>query len=61
MRFVLLQIIECHCPLAELVGFSTIIRQVSSGTATISMEFAFYKVMSEQEKQSALLSMSGLT
>jgi elongation factor G len=47
-------------PLAELRGYSTRIRILTSGTATFTMEFACYKLMTFQEQQKAIQEVTGI-
>lgn len=39
------KVIRCFAPLAELLGYSTTLRILSSGHATISLEFDHYRRM----------------
>lgn len=57
MKF--LKVIRTQTPLAELLGFSTILRTITSGTATFTMEFDSYKTMSSTEEQKAVRSVRG--
>ena len=55
-----LKVVSAECPLAELRGYSTRIRILTSGTATFTMEFARHKVMTAQEQQDAIRQVTGL-
>uniref|UniRef100_A0A3Q2GGF5 Elongation factor G2 n=1 Tax=Cyprinodon variegatus TaxID=28743 RepID=A0A3Q2GGF5_CYPVA len=47
-------------PLAEMMGYSTVLRTVTSGNATFSMELDAYEAMNPQEQSALLKRMSGL-
>ncbi|KAM5257408.1 ribosome-releasing factor 2, mitochondrial isoform 3-T8 [Hipposideros larvatus] len=47
-------------PLAEIMGYSTVLRTLTSGSATFALELSNYQAMSPHD-QSTLLSRSGLT
>ncbi|RZC34417.1 ribosome-releasing factor 2, mitochondrial, partial [Asbolus verrucosus] len=51
-----MKIITVNVPLAELLGYSTTIRTISSGTATFTMEFNEYQIMSAVDEDSAIRS-----
>lgn len=46
-------------PLSELVGYSTTVRTLSSGTATFTMEFCEYKKMNVEDEMKAVESVRG--
>ncbi|KAL7838452.1 hypothetical protein AOLI_G00268560 [Acnodon oligacanthus] len=48
-------------PLAEMMGYSTVLRTLSSGTATFSLELASYEPMNPQAQTSLLNKMAGLS
>lgn len=48
-----------NVPLAELMGYSTILRTISSGTATFTMEFNVYQVMGASDEDNAIKSVRG--
>jgi elongation factor G len=37
-----IKVIRCEVPLAEMFGYSTVVRSLSQGRATYSMEFKHY-------------------
>lgn len=47
-------------PLAELRGYSKRIRILTSGTATFSMEFSCYKLMSPMDQRNAMQEVTGI-
>nr|XP_034955712.1 ribosome-releasing factor 2, mitochondrial isoform X1 [Zootoca vivipara] len=53
------QVVIACVPLAEMMGYSTALRSLTSGSATFTLELASYQVMSVPE-QAALLKKSGL-
>lgn len=54
-----LRVISCLTPLSELVKFSSDLRSLSSGTASLHMEFATYQKMSEAEKRMTIEKVTG--
>lgn len=57
--FKLNQVIECLTPLSELLGYSTDLRCLSSGTSTFTMEFHSNQPMSPLERDKAITSIRG--
>lgn len=53
------KVINVECPLAELVGYSTALRTITSGTAAFSMELSSYRIMSAQHQAAAIKSVTG--
>ena len=53
--------IESVTPLSELVNYSSVLRSLSSGTATLSMHFLTYKRMTESEKRVAKERVTGFS
>ena len=51
--------IESVTPLSDLVNYSSALRSLSSGTATLSMQFLSYKRMTESEKRIAKEKVTG--
>ncbi|XP_008293713.1 ribosome-releasing factor 2, mitochondrial [Stegastes partitus] len=47
-------------PLAEMMGYSTVLRTVTSGNATFSLELDAYEAMNSQEQNTLLKRMGGL-
>ncbi|XP_017286742.1 ribosome-releasing factor 2, mitochondrial [Kryptolebias marmoratus] len=47
-------------PLAEMMGYSTMLRTLTSGNATFSLELDIYEAMNSQDQNSLLKKMSGL-
>lgn len=43
-----------EAPLGEMMGYSTILRTLTSGMGTFTMEFSAYKGMSENEEENAI-------
>ena len=54
------RIIIAKTPLSELVGYSTTLRTITSGTATVSLQLAGYEQMSPIEQQKAIQAVSGI-
>jgi elongation factor G len=54
-----MKVISVKIPLAEILGYSTILRTITSGTANFTMEFSEYRVMSAVEEDSAIRSVRG--
>lgn len=48
------RVVVAAVPLAEMMGYSTVLRSLTSGSATFTLELATYQALSSQE-QSALL------
>ncbi|XP_068241002.1 ribosome-releasing factor 2, mitochondrial [Palaemon carinicauda] len=53
------KVINAECPLAELVGYSTALRTITSGTAVFSMELSSYKLMSAHDQSVAIERVTG--
>ncbi|XP_045461171.1 ribosome-releasing factor 2, mitochondrial [Harmonia axyridis] len=53
------KVVKAQTPLSELLGYATIIRTLSSGAATFSMEFNEYKKMPPIEEENAIKSVRG--
>ncbi|XP_044747225.1 ribosome-releasing factor 2, mitochondrial [Coccinella septempunctata] len=53
------KVVRANTPLSELQGYATIIRTLSSGTATFSMEFYKYRKMSPIDEEIAIRSVRG--
>lgn len=49
-----IRIIQSLTPLSELVNYSTVLRTLSSGTASFTIEFSHYSYMNESEKKEAI-------
>lgn len=47
-------------PLAEMMGYSTVLRTLTSGSATFALEFSTYQAMSPQDQSTLLTQRSGL-
>lgn len=64
LNFSLLQtffkVINVLAPLAELSGYSTVVRTISSGRATMSMQPHGYSPMNSFEEESAIRRCQGL-
>lgn len=48
------RVIKAITPLSELLGYSTSIRTMTSGTTNFTMQVHDYQIMSENEKQDIL-------
>lgn len=46
-----MQVLHVLAPLAELVGYATDFRVITSGTGTFTMELDHYSVLSEAEEK----------
>lgn len=55
----MLQVIDAHAPLSELLGYSTTLRITSSGNATFSLEFSHYQLMTEADEDEAIRKSKG--
>lgn len=53
------RLLECYVPLKELIGYSTEVRSLSRGVASVSIEFEEYGPMGDSE-QTMLLNKMGL-
>ncbi len=53
--------VHALAPLAELVNFSTVLRTITSGTATFNMELAHYKIMNQNEQRKVIQKLTGIT
>ncbi|KAL3286202.1 hypothetical protein HHI36_000712 [Cryptolaemus montrouzieri] len=53
------KVVCSQTPLSELLGYSTILRTISSGTATFSMELLKYKGMPPLEEEKAIKNVRG--
>ncbi|CAG0890758.1 unnamed protein product [Darwinula stevensoni] len=56
-----IKVIECLTPLSELKGYSTALRTLSSGMASVSMELLDYLPMDSMEQSRAIQSMTGIS
>ncbi|XP_028318273.1 ribosome-releasing factor 2, mitochondrial isoform X1 [Gouania willdenowi] len=54
------KVLVATVPLAEMKGYSTVLRTLTSGTATFSLELDTYQAMSPQEQSVLLKKMSGV-
>ncbi|XP_030642210.1 ribosome-releasing factor 2, mitochondrial [Chanos chanos] len=48
-------------PLAEMMGYSTVLRTLTSGNATFSLQLSSYEAMNPQDQNALLNKMAGLT
>lgn len=53
------KVIECLTPLSELVGYATLLRTLSSGLASFTMEFHSHRQMAPQDEQQAITNITG--
>ncbi|VEN49354.1 unnamed protein product [Callosobruchus maculatus] len=53
------KLVIAKAPLSELLGYSTTLRTLSSGTATFTMEFSEYRIMSQDSEIGAIRSVRG--
>ena len=53
------KVLHILAPLSELLGYSTDLRTITSGTASFTMEFHFYQLMSQQDEEKAVKSITG--
>ncbi|XP_008421774.1 ribosome-releasing factor 2, mitochondrial isoform X2 [Poecilia reticulata] len=54
------KVLMATVPLAEMMGYSTVLRTVTSGNATFSMELDAYEAMNPHDQSTLLKRMSGL-
>ncbi|KAG7163884.1 Ribosome-releasing factor 2-like 2 [Homarus americanus] len=54
-----MRVVTLECPLAELMGYSTVLRTLTSGTATFAMELSDYRPMSPQDQAAAIEAVTG--
>lgn len=54
------KVLNILVPLSELLGYSTDLRTITSGTASFTMEFHCYQLMSQQDEAKAIKSVTGL-
>lgn len=55
------RVVEALTPLSELLNYSSTLRTISSGTATLSMEFHEYCRMSDSEQKRAIERVTGFS
>lgn len=55
------KILLADVPLAEMMGYSTVLRTLTSGNATFSLELSSYEPMNSQDQNILLNKMAGLT
>lgn len=55
------KIITGFVPLAEIMGYSTVLRTLTSGSATFALELSNYEAMNPQDQTVLLSRRSGLT
>ncbi|XP_064602469.1 ribosome-releasing factor 2, mitochondrial-like [Liolophura sinensis] len=53
------RVVKAITPLSEMMGYSTVLRSITSGTAFFSMELAQYEVMSLSEQNKVLQKLTG--
>lgn len=56
---IIFQVVNTTTPLAELMGYSTDLRTITSGTAIFSTEFLNYQKMSPIDEEEAVKSVRG--
>ncbi|KAG6930286.1 G elongation factor mitochondrial 2 [Chelydra serpentina] len=54
------KVVIAAVPLAEMMGYSTVLRSLTSGSATFTLELASYQAMNIQEQSALLQKRSGL-
>nr|XP_045609336.1 ribosome-releasing factor 2, mitochondrial-like [Procambarus clarkii] len=54
-----LRVITVECPLAELMGYSTTLRSLTSGIASFTMELSDYRLMSLSDQAAAIEAVTG--
>nr|XP_046230913.1 ribosome-releasing factor 2, mitochondrial [Scatophagus argus] len=54
------KVLLANVPLAEMMGYSTILRTLTSGNATFSLELDTYEAMNPQDQNALIKRMSGL-
>ncbi|KOC59752.1 Elongation factor G [Habropoda laboriosa] len=53
------KVVHCVAPLAELLGYSTAVRVISSGHATFTLEFDHYELMDSINEAEAIKRVTG--
>jgi elongation factor G len=53
------KVLDVFAPLSELLGYSTDLRTITSGTASFTLEFHCYQPMSAQDEMKAIESVTG--
>jgi elongation factor G len=53
------RIVKAHVPLAEMFGYVTALRTITSGRATSSMEFSHYEAVSSSIAKTVLTEVGG--
>ena len=53
------RIVKAHVPLAEMFGYVTALRTITSGRATSSMEFSHYEAVSSSIAKAVLTEVGG--
>ncbi|XP_071844471.1 ribosome-releasing factor 2, mitochondrial-like isoform X2 [Apostichopus japonicus] len=54
------RVVIAKCPLAEMVGYSTKLRTITSGAATCSIEFSNYRVMTSSDQSKTIKNIMGI-
>lgn len=54
-----LKVVRATAPLAELMGYSTLLRTITSGTGSFTMEFHEYRRMASNDEARAVESVRG--
>uniref|UniRef100_A0A672VBU9 Elongation factor G2 n=1 Tax=Strigops habroptila TaxID=2489341 RepID=A0A672VBU9_STRHB len=54
------RVVVATVPLAEMMGYSTVLRSLTSGSATFTLELASYQALSSQEQSALLQRRTGL-
>ncbi|KAJ8286992.1 hypothetical protein GJAV_G00045770 [Gymnothorax javanicus] len=54
------KVVLASVPLAEMMGYSTVLRTLTSGNATFSLQLSSYEAMSPQDQNALLNKMAGL-
>lgn len=54
-----IRIVAAHTPLAELRSYASVLRRITSGLASFSMELDHYEQMSDDSQKKAIQSITG--
>ncbi|KAG7477022.1 hypothetical protein MATL_G00088880 [Megalops atlanticus] len=54
------KVVLASVPLAEMMGYSTVLRTLTSGNGTFSLQLSSYEAMSSQDQNTLLRKMGGL-
>jgi len=54
-----LQVVECSAPLASMFGYTTVLRSLTQGRGSFSMEFSHYQKVSDDVRDQVVSKFEG--